>query len=136
VKPALLDTDILSEVLKRRDERVQARAISYLSDHGQLTFSAITRYEVIRGLKELGAKKQRERFAAFCEQSTVVSLSESIFDRAADLWAEARRSGHPQSDADLLIAATALETGHTLVTGNTAHFEWISGLTLDNWRLE
>ena len=40
-------------------------------------------------------------------------------------------------DTDILselIAATALETGRVLVTGNTAHFAWISGLSLANWR--
>jgi predicted nucleic acid-binding protein len=54
--------------------------------------------------------------------------------RAADLWAEARRGGHPQSDADLIIAATALEHGLALVTGNTTHFSWIPGLKLADWR--
>jgi predicted nucleic acid-binding protein len=34
----------------------------------------------------------------------------------------------------LIIAATALETGRVLVTGNTAHYAWISGLTLEDWR--
>ncbi|MGV2339880.1 MAG UNVERIFIED_CONTAM: hypothetical protein LVR18_39780 [Planctomycetaceae bacterium] len=46
----------------------------------------------------------------------------------------ARRGGHPGGDADLIIAATALETRRVLVTGNTAHYDWISGLALQNWR--
>jgi predicted nucleic acid-binding protein len=37
-------------------------------------------------------------------------------------------------DADLLIAATALEHGMTLATGNAADFSWIAGLTLEDWR--
>jgi predicted nucleic acid-binding protein len=36
-------------------------------------------------------------------------------------------------DTDI-IAATALETGRTLVTGNIAHFDWIPGLALADWR--
>jgi len=40
----------------------------------------------------------------------------------------------PHGDADLIIAATALETGRVLVTGNTAHYSWIPGLTLDDRR--
>ena len=43
-------------------------------------------------------------------------------------------SGHPQTDADLIIAATALEHSRVLVTGNTTHFAWIPSLTLENWR--
>jgi hypothetical protein len=34
----------------------------------------------------------------------------------------------------LIIAATALETGRALVTGNTAHFGWIPALTIEDWR--
>jgi predicted nucleic acid-binding protein len=45
----------------------------------------------------------------------------AILMRAADLWAEGKHGGHPSDDADLIIAATALETGRVLVTGNTAH---------------
>jgi predicted nucleic acid-binding protein len=34
----------------------------------------------------------------------------------------------------LIIAATALEHGRALITGNTAHFQWVPGLQIDNWR--
>jgi tRNA(fMet)-specific endonuclease VapC len=61
-------------------------------------------------------------------------LRQVIFDRAADLWAFARKAGLPRNDADLIIAATALEHERTLVTGNTAHFSWVPGLVLENWR--
>lgn len=53
---------------------------------------------------------------------------------AADLWVTGRKSGLVPKDADLIIAATALGHGRTLVTGNTAHFSWIPGLTLQDWR--
>jgi hypothetical protein len=39
-----------------------------------------------------------------------------------------------QKDADLLIAATAMEHGLVLVSGNTSDFSWITGLTLADWR--
>jgi predicted nucleic acid-binding protein len=42
--------------------------------------------------------------------------------------------GHAHRDADLIIAATAIEHGRTLVTGNTSHFQWVPGLQIDNWR--
>jgi predicted nucleic acid-binding protein len=38
------------------------------------------------------------------------------------------------TDADLIIAATAMEHRRVLVSGNTDHFAWIPGLVLDNWR--
>jgi len=50
------------------------------------------------------------------------------------MWVSASQGGHPRSDADLIIAATAVEHGLILVTGNTPHFSWVPGLTLANWR--
>ena len=41
--------------------------------------------------------------------------------------------GNNLPDADLLISASAIEGGHTLVTGNTRHFQRIDGLSIDNW---
>jgi len=57
-----------------------------------------------------------------------------VLMRAADLWAEAHRLGNPRNDADMIIAATALEEGRVLVTGNKSHFAWINGLRLADWR--
>ena len=131
---ALLDTDILSEVLKQRNAPVAAKAASYLSMHGQFCFSVFTRFEIERGYKEKNAVRLLSRLATFCQNSLVLPLSDVIFDRAADLWVLARQGGHPHGDADLLIAATALENGRVLITGNTAHFAWIPGLRLEDWR--
>jgi tRNA(fMet)-specific endonuclease VapC len=36
-------------------------------------------------------------------------------------------------DFDILIGATAIVHGLTLVTNNTRHFENISGLALEDW---
>jgi len=41
-------------------------------------------------------------------------VTDPILDRAADLWAVANRAGRPGADADLLIAATALEGCYAL----------------------
>lgn len=130
----LLDTDLLSEILKQRNQNVVARAVDYLRSHGSFSFSAFTRFEISRGFKDKGAANQLARFKEFCRHSTIIPVTDSVLDRAEDLWVVARRGGHPGGDADLIIAATALETGRVLVTGNTDHYAWISGLTLLNWR--
>ena len=131
---ALLDTDVLSEVLEQRNPQVVARAAAYLRSHGSFAFSAFTRFEISRGFKEKGATNQLTRFREFCQHSLTIPVTDSVFDRAEDLWAIARRGGLPCGDADLIIAATALETGRILVTGNTAHDASISGLKLEDWR--
>ena len=131
---ALLDTDMLSECLKGINRLVVQRAGAYMAQYGQFALSSATRYQILRGLKEKQASRQLVRFNAFCRQSLVLPVTETIFDQASDLWAEARRKGYPHEDVDLIIAATAIETGRVLVTGNTLHFSWISGLRIEDWR--
>jgi predicted nucleic acid-binding protein len=134
MESAILDTDILNEVLKQKNQKVVAAASAYLRLHGQFAMSALSRYEVIRGLRDANATTQLSRFATFCQNTLVFPITDAILDRAADLWVTARRGGHPRSDADLIIAATALEHARTLVPGNTPHFDWVPGLSLANWR--
>jgi len=134
MNPSLLDTDTLSEVLKRRNPIVLTNASNYLRQCQQFAFSAITRYEVRRGYLSRRAAARLHRFAVFCQHSIVFPVTDDVLDQAALLWADARGRSLPSNDADLVIAATALLHDRTLVTGNTAHFRWISGLTLDDWR--
>ena len=131
---AILDTDMLNEVLKQKNAKVLLHASGYLRQHGQFALSSMTRYELVRGLKEKNATRQLALFATFCQQSLILPVTDSILDRAADLWVTARRGGYPGRDADLIIAATALEHGRVLATGNTVHFVWIPGLRVADWR--
>ncbi len=133
--PALLDTDMLSELIKLKNVTVRQHALDYSQQFGQLSFSAITRYEVVRGYKQTKATKQLARFAVFCQKSLILQMTDAIWDRASDLWAKyARTHGHPHKGADLVNGATALEHGLTLATGNTSDFAWMPGLTIEDWR--
>lgn len=131
---ALLDTDTLSEVLKAKDQVVLARAQHYLAAHQCFSFSAITFYEVLRGLLAKRASRQLSKFLNTAHSSDILSIRLPVLQRAAELWAEAQIQGYPRDDADLIIAATALESGLDLVTGNVAHFSWVPGLCVTDWR--
>jgi tRNA(fMet)-specific endonuclease VapC len=131
---AVLDTDMVSEVLKRLHPTVRKKANAYLRQYGQFAFSSITRYEILRGLKQKKATRQLQRFQTFCQHSLTYAISDNILDRAADLWVAAHEGGHPRNDADLIVAASALENGRVLITGNLSHFNWIPGLTVEDWR--
>jgi tRNA(fMet)-specific endonuclease VapC len=132
---SLLDTDTLSEVLKQKHPVVVQKATAYLQQYQEFAISAVTRYEVVRGLKAKNAARQLQRFGVFCRHSLLFPVTDAILDRAADLWVTADQGGLPRNDADLLIAATALEHRRVLVTGNTGHFSWIPGLVIEDWRL-
>ncbi len=105
---ALLDTDTLSEVMKGRDLFVVQHAQRYLQSHRRFTFSIITRYEILRGLKAKAALQQIAVFEARCEESKILPLTGAVIVQAAEIYADLHRSGRLISDADILIAATAL----------------------------
>lgn len=134
MEKALLDTDILSEILKGKDAQVLAHASQYLAEHARFAFSAMTLYEIIRGFRAAKAVSQLASFVKLADDSDVVPISAIVLNRAAELWADAHAGGQPRNDADLIIAATALETGRVLVTGNTGHFTWIPQLRIEDWR--
>jgi tRNA(fMet)-specific endonuclease VapC len=56
----LLDTDILSELLKQHPLVVQ-RVRNYLVEHQRPAFSIITRHELLRGLKAKQATSEKEK---------------------------------------------------------------------------
>ena len=125
---------MLSEVIKLRNANVMQRTLAYTRWNSQLAFSSMTRYEILRGYRDSNATTQLARFEVFCQHSLILPVTDAVFDRAADLWVTARRGGRPNGDADLIIAATALEHRRVLVTGNTLHFNWIPGLKVEDWR--
>ena len=131
-RPILIDSDTLSHIM-RRTPSVRKRARSYTLEHGKLTFSVMTWFEVLRGLKARNAAKQLKAFDAFCAANTILPLSRNIVSRATDVYADLYRKGRLIGDADILIAATALEHDMDLATNNSRHFENVVGLTLVNW---
>jgi tRNA(fMet)-specific endonuclease VapC len=134
MSPVLLDTDILSEILKQRDDNVLRAAQSYLDEWQRFTLSVLTRYEILRGLRARSAVRQELAFTTLCQYSQVLPLTEPIAVRAAAIYADLQLRGELIGDADILIASTALEHGLTIATGNTAHFERVPGLQVVNWR--
>lgn len=94
----------------------------------------MTVFEVRRGLLFRGAEAKLASFNRLIATAEIVPIDDTIFALAAQIWADGRRLGKAHNDADVLIAATAIALGRTLVSGNTQHFEWIESLRLINWR--
>lgn len=130
--PALLDTDILSAIM-RKNSIATERARSYLETHLTFTFSVITRYEVLRGLLAKGATKQLASFDQLCSASRVLPVTDAIIVQGASIYADLYQRGEMISDADILIAATAIAHGLAVVTNNENHFRRIRNLQIDNW---
>ncbi len=133
MNPVVLDADTLSHVIRGHHPGVLFHASEYLRWHGGFTFSLMTRYETLRGLKLRGAVTQAARFVEISASANVLPLTDEVVVRAADLYADLPRRGELLPDADLFIAATALENGLALVTSNASHCRRIPRLTLDCW---
>jgi tRNA(fMet)-specific endonuclease VapC len=133
-----VDTDILSEYLKKIDENVVQRGDAYAQEHTQFTFSSVTVYEIIRGLEEKGASGQVKKALSSLRLNEEILPTSEDYLTAAHVNAKARRSGRTVELPDCLIAASAARLGITLVTGNTDDFSVIKNtglnLTLENWR--
>ena len=132
IPKVLLDTDILSKVL-RGEPLVLAQATAYLQQHTKFTFSLITQYEILRGLKAKTALVQLQRFQQFCVSCEILPLTEEIIFKASDIYAELYRRGELVGDVDILIGATAIVHDLLLNTNNVKHFHRIPLLRLENW---
>ena len=128
----MLDTDVLSEFL-RGNENVTAKAEEYLQEHGVICFSIITYYEVLNGLLYKDAKKQLEKFERFAEMSRIVPMTLRTVQISAKIQADLRKKGTVIGHTDTLIAGIAIANNLQLITNNTAHFNRIKKLKIDNW---
>jgi len=132
MKPALIDTDTISLFLRNQPQVVE-NFRAYLGEHDALSFSIITYYEIVSGLKYRDAKKQLTSFLELASYSNILPLTEQGVTIAADIYASLRVAGTPVDDIDLLIAGSALANHLELVTHNTKHFARISQLQLADW---
>jgi tRNA(fMet)-specific endonuclease VapC len=64
----------------------------------------------------------------------VLPLTDDIIVQAADVYAILYQGGQLISDADILIAATALTHHLVLVTENVNHFRRMPSLSIESWR--
>lgn len=110
-----------------------AKANAYLKEYSQLSFSIITQFEIIRGLKAWGSTRKLTDFRKASVESRVLPLTTDIVERASDIYAYLRQQGTPIEDADMLIAATAIVHNLALITDNEKHFNRVVGLQVENW---
>jgi tRNA(fMet)-specific endonuclease VapC len=134
----LLDTDILSEVLKGVNRQVLLRSNAYLQTFSSYTISVITVMEIVRGWHRLQREDRIQRFLGALSTTEVLSVDSSTAELAGRIYADLQRTGQLIGVADSIIAATAIQHDLVLVTGNQNHYQRIQAqgynLTLDNWR--
>jgi predicted nucleic acid-binding protein len=124
----LLDTNVISEM---RRPRPNARVRSFVARQRleDLFVSSVTFAEIRFGIEKLGEPAQRTELTDWLQHRVrpmfgqrILEVSEDVMFRWRVLVEEGRKSGHTYSQPDLIIAATALHHGLTVVTRDTRDY--------------
>ena len=122
----LVDTDVLIWHL-----RGLPKATQRLDRLSGITVSAITWLELLQGFRNrtemLAVQKSLDMRGA-----KRLPITPAITDRAIELM-EAFALSHGMRLGDALIAATAIEHGLTVLTGNVRHFSPIESLQIERF---
>lgn len=128
----ILDTNTISALMKQ-NERVVAKFDEANSYEEPISMSGVSFYEIKRGLLAVNATRKLQDFEALRQGFQMLFLDTlQVFEKAAEIHADLKKKGRPIPDADILIAATAL-TQNLILVSDDSHFQWIEGLTIENW---
>lgn len=135
----LLDTNVLSELMRPRPEPLVLAWFSAQGLQTRFVISAITQAEILLGIALLPAGKKRSALAdvaqAMFEQEfhgLNLPFDEHVAPGYAAIVALRSRSRAPISVEDAQIAAIALHHRVPLATRNTKDFAQVPGLVLIN----
>lgn len=122
----LLDTTVLIDTLRARNNRRALLAELVRQGH-TLSTTAMNIAEVHAGMRP----SERDQTEAFLDQLRCLPITAQIGRLAGDLKSSYARKGETLQLPDMIIAATALENGLTLITDNRKDFP-IAELNLYN----
>jgi tRNA(fMet)-specific endonuclease VapC len=130
----MLDTDTCSCIMKRSHPLVLKRLQSMSVN--DVCMSVVTKAELLYGV-EVSPQRAQDAAAlsAFLLYVEAVALNEEAALHYAEIRADLKRRGAIIGANNLFIAAHARALGLRLVTNNTAEFERVPNLKLENWTL-
>lgn len=135
----LLDTNVLSELRRPRPE---PRVVAFISAEPleHLYVSVVTLAEIRFGIESVSDPSRRsdlndwltDKVRPMFEQR-VLQNTENIMLKWRLLVEDGRKSGHTFSQPDLIIAATALEHGLTVVSRDTRDYQRARAPVINPW---
>ena len=139
----LLDTNVLSELMRPRPEPLVLDWFSAQGPQTRFMISAVTQAEILLGIALLPAGKKRTSLAQAAQtlfeeefQGMNLAFDAHAAPGYAHMVASRSRSGSPISVEDAQIAAIAVHHRMPLATRNTKDFDSLPGLVLINpWQL-
>ena len=136
----LLDTNILSELRRPKPEpKVLAFIAAHPLDH--LYVSSVTFAEIRFGVERVADCGRRAELNDWLAhrvrpmfEDRVLAVSEDVMFKWRLLVDEGRKARHTFSQPDLIIAATALCHGLTILSRDTSDYERARAPVVDPWR--
>lgn len=125
----LLDTNILSELRRLRPE---AKVVAFVSAQPveSIFVSVVTFAEIRFGIERVADASRRADLNDWLDQTLrpmfaqrILPVSEDVMLKWRLLVEAGRKARHTYSQPDLIIAATALQHGLTVVTRDASEFE-------------
>jgi predicted nucleic acid-binding protein len=135
----LLDTNVLSELRRPRPE---AKVLQFVSGQKiQLLYVSVVTFAEIRfGIELLEGASRRMELNDWLKnvlrpmfEDRVLAITEDIMLMWRLLVEDGRKTGHTFAQPDLMIAATALHHGLTVVSRNTGDFEKANVPVFNPW---
>lgn len=127
----LLDTDIVSDLVRHPQGRVAARIARAGED--SIAVSVIVAAELRYGAAKRGSSRLTAQLNAILGRLPVLPLEPPTDEHYASIRAALESKGTPIGSNDLFIAAHARMQGLILVTDNTREFRRVPGLKTENW---
>lgn len=135
----LLDTNVLSELRRPKPE---PKVVQFVASQSldRLYVSVVTFAEIRFGIELVKDVARRMELNDWLDQKLrpmfedrVLGISEEIMLKWRLLVEEGRKIGHTFSQPDLIIAATALHHGLTIVSRDTSDYEVANVPILNPW---
>ena len=135
----LIDTNVLSELRKPRPEPKVVAFVSSLP-LAEIFVSAVTLAEIRFGIEMLGESDRRADLNAWLDEKVrpmfhqrVLPIDEEIMLTWRLLVEQGRKTGHTFSQPDLILAATAIHHGLTVITRDRNEFDKAGAKVIDRW---
>ena|SRR2546423_1786500 len=129
----ILDSSVVIAAERRGDNVAQfLRQVSAKTGNQEAALSSVGFVELVHGIHRAQTLEARVRREAFINELLadliVYAFTRDVAMLAGKLDGEQQGRGITIPFGDLLIGATALYLGYSLVTGNLRHFQKIPGL--------
>ena len=136
----LLDTNVLSELRRPKPE---PKVVAFIASRplDLLFVSTVTFAEIRFGIERVGDATRRAELNDWLAhkirpmfEQRALAVTEDVMFKWRLLVADGRKAGHTYSQPNLIIAATALHHGLTVVSRDTSDFRKARVPVLNPWR--